>query len=100
MFKDDFEGTGNLKKFCDETNKLFSAINNIVFTMPSEYAGVEPSVTIEKDRIVFDFGSCLVFTLSNVQWHLKGTADFSSYEVSVTDGKLHIYVTANSVCAP
>jgi len=39
-FRDDFKGTGNMEGFCEEANKLFSALNNIVFQMPQGYSGI------------------------------------------------------------
>ena len=96
MFKDDFKGTGNMEQFCEESNLLFSALNNINFNMPSGYSGIEPTVEVHSDKIVFDFGQALVFTLNNVEWNLSGSAVFVSNTVEVVDGKLVINVVANS----
>lgn len=95
MFREDYKGTGNMKRFCEESNKLFAALNNVVFLMPSGYAGVEPSVTIEDARIVFDMGNALIFTLNNVQWNLTGSATFNSYSAEVINGQLVISVDAD-----
>ena len=93
--KDDFVGTGSMKTFCEETNKLFKAVNNIEFTLPSNYKGIEPTVKIEDGRMLFDFGAALIFTLSNVQWRLTGSATFNSNSASVINGQLVISVDAD-----
>ena len=95
MFKHDFKGTGNMTTFCEESNKLFAALNNISFIMPSGYSGVEPTVKVEEGRIVFDFGNALIFTLNNVVWNLTGDATFNSYSADVSNGKLTINVDAD-----
>ena len=94
-YKDDFKGTGNMKKFCDESNKLFSAMNNTDFIMPAGYSGISPSVRFEDNRIVFDFGQALVFTLNNVAWDLIGSATFNSTSATVINGQLVISVDAD-----
>jgi hypothetical protein len=93
--RSNFIGTGNMEEFCNETNKLFSAINNIQFQMPTGYAGVEPTVQVFDDRIVFDFGNALIFTLNNVVWNLTGSATFNSNTVGVSNGVLVINVDAD-----
>ena len=98
-FKTDFKGTGNMKVFCEESNRLFSALNNVEFLMPSGYDGAEPSVRVDGERLVFDFCDALVFTLNNVQWNLTGSAAFTSYSAEVQDGQLVISVNADSVTA-
>ena len=87
-FRDNFKGTGNMTQFCEESNKLFSALNNIVFIMPVGYAGIEPSVRIEEGRIVFDMGQAQIFTLNNVAWDNGGGS------VGVSGGQLHIAPTS------
>ena len=88
IFRTDYEGTGNMTEFCKESNRLFAALNNVVFLMPSGYAGIEPSMRVEEGRIVFDFGSALIFTLSNVVWDNGGGT------VGVVNGQLHIAPTS------
>lgn len=83
-FRQDFIGTGNMERFCEESNKLFAALNNIVFLMPSGYEGVEPSIRIEEGRIIFDFGQAQIFTLNNVNW-VSGSGD-----VYISNGQLNI----------
>jgi hypothetical protein len=95
--KDDFVGTGPMINFCKEANALFSAVNNISFTLPSGYEGIEPRVYLEESRLVFDFGDALIFTLNNVVWNLTGSASFSSYTATVISGRLVISVNAESV---
>ena len=95
-FRTNFEGTGNMEEFCEESNLLFSALNNIEFQMPSGYSGIQPSARVENNRIVFDFGQALIFTLNNVQWNLTGSATFTSYTASVQNGQLVINVDADS----
>lgn len=94
-FRTDFQGTGNMEGFCEESNKLFAALNNVVFQMPSGYSGIEPTMRVEAGRIVFDFGECLVFTLNNVSWSLTGSANFISNSVEVVNGQLVISVVAD-----
>lgn len=94
-FRTDFKGTGNMKKFCEETNDLFAAINNIKFIMPFRYVGIPPSARAEKDRILFDFGEALIFTMNNVIFNLTGSATFNSYSAEVTNGQLVISVDAD-----
>ena len=94
--KDNFVGSGNMESFCDETNKLFSAVNNPTFIMPTGYSGVEPTLEIKDDSLVFDFGDALIFTLENVSWRLTGSATFTSRSASVSNGKLQISVNANN----
>ncbi len=93
--KDTFNGTGSMKKFADETNKLFSAINNISFIMPSGYGGVEPTVELKDGKLVFDFGNMLIFTLDNVSWKFTGSASINSNKVQVVNGQLVISVDAD-----
>jgi len=87
-FRDDYIGTGNMEQFCEESNLLFAALNNVVFQMPSGYAGIEPSMRVEEDRIVFDFGNALIFTINNVVW------DNGDGDVAVINGQLHIAPTS------
>ena len=84
-----------MRGFCEETNKLFAAMNNVVFIMPTGYAGVEPSIKFEDGQIAFDFGNALIFTLNNVQWDLTGSATFNSYSAEVVNGQLVISVDAD-----
>ena len=93
--KDNFVGKGSMETFCNETNKLFKAVNNPKFIMPSGYSGAEPTLRIEGERLAFDFGEALIFTLNNVQWNLTGSATFNSYSVSVVNGQLVISVDAD-----
>ena len=93
--RSDFKGTGNMEGFCEETNKLFAALNNIVFKMPTGYVGVEPTARVEDERIVLDLGQALVFTLNNVAWDLTGSATFNSNSASVVNGQLVISVDAD-----
>ena len=95
MFRDDFKGTGSMKGFCEESNKLFSALNNVEFQMPPGYSGAEPTVKVYEDRIVFDFGEALIFTINNIEWNLTGTATYNSYSANVFNGKLYINVDAD-----
>lgn len=95
MLKDDFKGTGNMKRFCEESNKLFSALNNIQFKMPTGYVGIAPTARVEDARIVLDMGQALIFTLNNVEWDLTGSATFNSYSAQVVNGQLVISVDAD-----
>jgi len=97
MFKEDFKGTGSLKDFVDEANKLFSAANNIKVTMPVNYSGAEPTMAYDGTSLVFDMGDALIFTLNNVVWNLTGTADFVSHSVEVVNGQLVINVEADDI---
>ena len=81
--------------FCEESNKLFAALNNITFKMPTGYSGIEPKAWVENGRIVFDFGQALIFTLNNVQWDLTGSATFNSNSAQVVNGQLVISVDAD-----
>ena len=94
-FRSDYVGTGNMKTFCEESNKLFTALNNIVFIMPQGYNGTEPTASVQEGRVIFDFGSALIFTLNNVAWNLTGSATFNSYSVEVQNGQLVISVDAD-----
>jgi len=87
-FRVNFKGTGNMEKFCVESNRLFAAINNASFIMPSGYSGIEPSMRVEGGKLVFDFGDALIFTLNNVVW------DNGAGAVSVSNGQLHIAPTS------
>ena len=87
-YRSDFIGSGNMRGFCEETNKLFAAMNNVVFIMPTGYAGVEPSVKFKDDKIVFDFGNALIFTMENVVWDNGGGS------AQVYNGRLHIAPTS------
>ena len=95
-FKSDFIGTGNMERFCAESNRLFAAISNIQFIMPSGYSGVEPTAQFEDGRIVFDFGEALIFTTNNIVWNFSGSASVTGYNAAVQNGKLHINVNAES----
>ena len=97
MFKDDFKGTGPMRSFCEEANRLFAAMNNIDIVMPSGYSGPEPTLEFREGRLVFDFGSALIFTTDNVDWNLTGTAYYKSNSVTVTNGQLVIDVEADIV---
>jgi len=92
--KDKFVGTGSMKGFVKESNKLFSSLNNIEFILPTGYSGIEPTIRLEEDGLVFDFGDALIFTLNNVGWKLTGDATFVSNKVEVVNGKLVISVKA------
>lgn len=100
---DKFAGTGSMVGFVEETNKLFSAINNMKIIVPNGYAGIEPTAYLEKGKIVFDFGEALIFTLNNVVWSFSGTSFTApakvtvSYSASVESGKLVIRVVVNEV---
>ena len=102
MFKDDFKGTGNMRSFCDEANKLFAAMNNIDIVMPPEYSGPEPTLEFREGRLVFDFGSALIFTTENIDWDLTGDAgiSFDTYTADVVDGQLEITVEASYLPPP
>ena len=87
-FRTDFKGTGNMTRFCEESNKLFAALNNFVFIMPSGYSGVEPTARVEEGRVVIDMGQALVFTLNNVVF------DNGAGNVYVSNGQLHVAPTS------
>jgi len=97
MLKDSFKGTGTLKKFVDESNSAFSALNDIKVYMPQGYAGAEPTMQLSGDNksIVFDMGDALIFTLNNVVWNFTGSADIDTMSAEVLNGKLVINVEAN-----
>lgn len=100
---DKFVGTGSMTEFVDETNKLFSAVNNMSIIVPNGYVGIEPTAYLEDGKIVFDFGDALIFTLNNVVWNFSGTSFVDpdkvtvSYSASVESGKLVISVVVNEV---
>lgn len=95
MYKGDFKGKGPMKKFVDESNLIFSALNNPKVLMPKEYVGIQPTLKFNEDSVVLDFGDALIFTTNNITWNLTGTATFVSRSASVINGKLSISVVAN-----
>jgi len=96
-FKADWEGTGSMEKFIEEMNRLFSAMNNIKFFLPSGYDGVEPTMNFKANSLEFDFGEALIFTLNNVVFNLEGTADYVSNTAEIINGQLVITIEANDI---
>ena len=101
--KSDFKGTGTMVEFVDESNKMFSALTNARVIVPTGYSGQEPTLRIdetgaENASLVLDMGEALVFTLNNIEWEFFGDAAITSKGAYVRNGKLHIQVTAVSVC--
>lgn len=97
MLKTDFKGTGSLKEFVAESDKLFNALNNAEVRVPDEYAGEVPRLYIEesggdKTALVLDMEDALLFTLNNVKWSISGGAVIEYRAVYVDNGKLNIVV--------
>lgn len=95
--KDDFEGTGPMEEFAQETNKVFGALNEMIVIMPTGYEGETPTLRLRKGdtQIVLDMKDALVYTIDNVDWNLLGTAFYKSNTIEVIDGRLTITVLAD-----
>lgn len=103
MMKSDFVGTGSMKEFVEESDKLFSAFSNAVVLVPSGYSGSVPTIEVEETgadsaRLVLDMGDAQVFTLNNVKWIFRGDALIETNAAYVNNGILNIEVEAKSVC--
>ncbi len=93
-WRDDFKGTGSMKKLTDEVNSFMNAMNNINVKMPRNYEGQPVSLAFIDNRLVLDFGDALVFSLNNVEWVFSGTANIVDFSAQVFNGRLVISVEA------
>lgn len=105
----DFKGSGSMKQFCEESNAIFSAINNAKVIMPPSYVGAEPTITIEdaggSGKVLrLDLGDALVFSLANISWSFSGNAftapnnvTISYKNAAVVNGQLKLYITVTKV---
>lgn len=81
MFKDDFKGTGSMKRFVDESNSIFRAFNNPTTIMPSGYSGGAPRLYVKAGEgggtsLVLDMSEAAIFNPSDVRW-INGTGSIS-----------------------
>jgi len=92
-----FKGAGSMVRFVEESNKVFSALENIEVLVGSKYKGAPPTFKLSRGKgLVFDMGDALIMDENNVVWDTSGTAVFTTLEALVFDGQLQITVRAES----
>ena len=95
--KNTFKGPGPMVEFAEESNKLFSAINNAVVLMPKGYKGATPRLYVDDDgRLVLDMADAAVFSPKNISVSvISGTAVISSLKKYFSNGNLQIQIVAS-----
>jgi len=96
--KDNFVGTGPLKRFAEESNRIFSALNNATVKMPSGYDGGIPTLSLKKSgesaSLVLDMSDAMIFNPQNVTVSkmLGSTGNLVIHKISVDNGHLNVAV--------